>query len=76
MHKLFYKIFIEHPISVGETYSQHFKYALGLSFIFLMLVATSLVHAFVPCLFKDTASNWAGMLDARLQNRRDNVDCT
>lgn len=74
MNKLIEKLFVEHPASVGETYTQHFKYALGLTLIFLMLALTSLVHAFIPCLFSEAASNWIATLNIQLQNRRDNVD--
>jgi hypothetical protein len=48
--------FLNHPAAVGETYSQHFRTALGFSAALLAAGAACLVHALIPALFERTAS--------------------
>ena len=48
--------FTEHPESVGETYIQHFSVAIRFSLKLFISSIAALIHAFIPALFKKTAS--------------------
>ena len=48
--------FTDHPKSVGETYIQHFFVAFRFSLKLFMTSIAALIHAFLPALFKKTAS--------------------
>ncbi|MEX0645998.1 MAG: DUF6356 family protein [Parvularculaceae bacterium] len=60
------KIFLEHPRSVGESYSEHFVRACGFATKLISAGAACLAHAFLPCLFKETASNAVRQLHGRM----------
>jgi len=62
-------IFTEHPNTVGETYFQHFLFALGtgLKLIFWGLIA--IVHALFPFLFKTYVSSQITMLYQKINKR-------
>ena len=59
----------DHPNSVGETYFQHFMFALGFSLRLFAAAAAALVHAFLPFLFEKTASNAIKEMHHRIHNR-------
>ena len=50
-------IFTEHPQSIGETYFQHFKYALIFGGYMLIGGLACIIHAIFPFLFQKTGSN-------------------
>ena len=62
--------FTKHPKEVGETYLQHMGVALGFSFTFLLPTLAAFVHAFVPFLFINTASNKVFSLYKKMSRRR------
>jgi len=51
------KLFFDHPRSVGETYWQHFRAAGKLWLKMVGATSALAVHAFVPGVFKTTASS-------------------
>ena len=48
--------FTEHPASVGETYGEHFKVAMGFAGSLALAAGAALVHAVVPSKCTKTAS--------------------
>ncbi len=50
------KPFTEHPASVGESYFEHFKVAMGFSKCLAGAAGAAFVHALVPSLCQKTAS--------------------
>ena len=52
----FFHSFTEHPASVGESYLQHFAFALRFSGKLFCAGGAALVHALVPAFFETTAS--------------------
>jgi Family of unknown function (DUF6356) len=58
--------FLEHPRSVGETYGQHCAAALSFSLPLLGAGLACAVHAFLPFLFKTTASRAVVRLNERM----------
>ncbi len=70
----FRKLFIEHPQSVDETYSEHFQMAAFFAWNLMKAAGAACVHALVPGLFEKTASNIISMLhDRMVVNRRKNL---
>jgi len=59
--------FTAHPVSVGETYLQHGRFAFAFGMRMLLGGLAAMVHAALPFLFVSTAS---GVLD-ELNTRRD-----
>jgi hypothetical protein len=57
-------IFTAHPVSVGETYGQHFRFALGFGVRMTMGGLAAAVHAVFPFLFVTTASRILDELNA------------
>jgi hypothetical protein len=51
------KAFIEHPASTGETYGQHCRRALRVSWTLAAASMAAVVHALVPGLFTTRASD-------------------
>ncbi|MEQ8860697.1 MAG: DUF6356 family protein [Pseudomonadales bacterium] len=69
--------FHEHPQSVGETYPEHWWTAMGFALTLLGSSLACMVHAFVPGLFKGTASRTITELHRRMvthRNRRAHPD--
>jgi fucose permease len=62
--------FTAHPSSVGETYSEHFLFALGASARLVGAGLACFVHAFFPFLFTRTASTTVRMLHSALVTHR------
>ena len=53
----------KHPAEVGETYWQHMRYALGLSWYFFRAAVQSLIHAFLPDLKQSTRFDLMGVAE-------------
>lgn len=62
--------FRDHPESVGETYGRHWCSAMGFALAMLGTAAACMIHAFVPGLFKHTASSTLQKLHARMVTNR------
>jgi len=63
-------IFTKHPNSVGETYFQHMKCALGFHYTLLRLSLCAFIHAIFPFLCETTASDGIKELNDCMQQRR------
>jgi len=62
--------FRDHPESVGETYGQHWCSAMGFALTMIGSALACAVHAFVPGLFKTTASATITRLHRRMVTHR------
>jgi hypothetical protein len=63
--------FQEHPQSVGETYLEHWRTAMSFALTLFACAFMCTVHAFVPGLFKQSASRCLCRLHERMvANRR------
>ena len=49
-------IFTDHPAQVGESYGQHFMFALRFSARLFFAAGAALIHALIPALCETTAS--------------------
>jgi hypothetical protein len=58
-------LFTAHPVSVGETYTSHLRRALKVSGALMVAGTACFVHALLPFLFEDTASQTVATLHAR-----------
>lgn len=69
--KLIYlrRLFIEHPASLGETYSEHRIVALSYARPLTVAALAAFCHAFFPFLFKTTASVIVKRLADRMASR-------
>ena len=65
-------IFTEHPKSVGESYFKHFFNAMRYSGTFLFLLVIAFVHAILPFLFKETASEIVCEMSKHMECRKGN----
>ena len=71
--------FTDHPASVGQTYFEHFKFAVNVSKSLLKAFSACLIHAVYPPLHRNTASATIAELHNRIAqrsypNNRDNSD--
>ena len=64
------RIFLEHPTSVNESYSEHFQVAAGFGLSLLIAAGVCLVHAILPCLFASTGSKMIDDLHERMVTHR------
>ncbi len=64
------KAFTDHPATVGESYLEHLRTALGFSLRMLRGAACCAVHAFLPFLFTRTGSNAIEDLHRRMVRQR------
>lgn len=62
--------FVEHPHSVGESYGEHWQTAMGFAATLVGLGIACAIHAFVPGLFKQTASRTIDDLHRRMVTQR------
>lgn len=60
----------EHPQSVGETYGQHFRFAIGFAGWLFLAAGAAAVHAVLPFAFQSTASSILRRLCDRMDRRR------
>ena len=65
--------FTSHLDSVGETYFQHLRHALGFSVVMLLGSVVCLIHALLPFLFERTGSNCIRTLHDRMVTNRHNL---
>jgi hypothetical protein len=61
-----FRIFIEHPASVGESYSQHLVHASGFGWRMVVGGLACLVHGVLPFLFVRTGSRVIEQLHDRM----------
>ncbi len=62
-------LMIEHPQSVGESYRQHFRFAIGFAGWLFLAAGAAAVHAVLPFAFQRTASSILRRLCARMDRR-------
>ena len=62
--------FTDHPASVGQTYFEHFKFAVKISASLLKAFSACLIHAVYPPLYKNTASASIAELHNRIEQRK------
>lgn len=62
--------FREHPESVGESYLEHWLTAMGFAATLLGCAVMCAIHAFVPGLFKHSASRCLCRLHERMVTQR------
>ncbi|MFK7854618.1 MAG: DUF6356 family protein [Granulosicoccus sp.] len=62
-------VFSAHPASVGESYFEHQRKALGFAGALAYAALAATVHAFIPALCVSTARNRIAELHSRLQKR-------
>jgi hypothetical protein len=62
--------FTEHPTSVGESYTAHFRHAAGFSFSMLRGGLACMVHAIFPFLCTKTGSGIVAQLNTRMITNR------
>jgi len=68
-------LFTAHPASVGETYGQHFRFAMAFGMRMTLGGLAAAVHALFPFLFVTTASRALERLNAmRGGNARSRLD--
>jgi hypothetical protein len=67
---VFTRLFLEHPRSVGESYLEHQRRALGFGVSLLLAALACFVHALVPGLFVRTGSTAITRLHDRMVAHR------
>ncbi len=60
-----YKLFTQHPASVGETYFEHLLVAGGFALSMFTAACVCLVHAILPFMFEKTGSQMVADLYQR-----------
>jgi hypothetical protein len=65
----FMSLMTEHPQSVGETYGQHFRFAIGFAGWLCLAAGAAAIHAVLPFAFQHTASSILRRLCARIERR-------
>ncbi len=60
----------DHPASVGQTYFEHFKFAVKVSTSLLKAFSACLIHAIYPPVHKNTASATIAELHNRIGQRK------
>ena len=56
MRANFQRVFTRHPASVGESYAEHLRFALGTGARLIAAGLAAIAHGLVPCLFERTSS--------------------
>ncbi len=67
---LFRSLFIEHPASVDETYSEHFVSALGFGAKMIIAGIACMVHGLLPAVFVTRGSDTISALHERMVAKR------
>jgi uncharacterized membrane protein len=67
---MFRKTFLDHPETVGETYTEHFLAAGSFGVAMFVGGVAAMVHAVVPALFEQTGSRTIATLHARMVAKR------
>ncbi|HJM73901.1 MAG: DUF6356 family protein [Acidimicrobiales bacterium] len=65
-------LFTAHPASVGETWSQHARFAFSAAGRLVVAAMAAAVHALFPFLFQTTASRTIDVLHSRIHGPRGN----
>ena len=65
----FFRSFVEHPASVGESYFEHMRFAGSFGVVLLGAAGAAFVHAIIPPLFETTASRLIKSLHQRMEAR-------
>ncbi|MCH2616189.1 MAG: DUF6356 family protein [Acidimicrobiales bacterium] len=60
----------DHPASVGQTYFEHFRFAIKVSTSLLKAFSACLIHAIYPPVHKNTASATIAELHNRIEQRK------
>ncbi len=69
--KMLRRILLDHPRSVGESYAEHFLFAIRMSGLLILAGLAAFVHACIPALFERTASEMISRLCAQMDRRSD-----
>lgn len=64
------QLFTQHPLSVGETYSEHFKFASWTGFRLFYAGLACMIHSVFPFIFIHTASNTLEQVNREMQERK------
>jgi len=64
------RAFTDHPATVGESYFEHMRCALGFSFTMMRSAVCCAIHAFLPFLFTKTGSSAIEDLYRRMVRQR------
>ena len=59
--------FTEHPLSVGETYGEHFREAITFAKDLFLAAFACTIHSIIPWLFTTTASKKVKVLNRTMQ---------
>ena len=70
------KVFTEHPATVGESYLEHLRTALGFSLTMIRSAVCCAIHAFLPFLFTTTGSRAIEDLHRRMVRQRSRLPIT
>jgi len=73
--KRLHNLFLSHPASVGETYGEHLLHAASFGARLALYGCTCVVHAVLPFILTNTASNGVARLydEMIVQRRRQNA---
>ena len=63
------RLFTNHPRSVGETYSEHMGFAMGVAGSLFLAGAAAFIHALVPALCQTSASKRITCLATKVSPR-------
>lgn len=66
---VFTRLFLQHPRSIGESYLEHQRHALGFGFSLFLAALACFVHALIPGLFVRTGSDAVTRLHDRMTKR-------
>lgn len=69
MNRLFFRLFVDHPASVDESFFQHFCFATRLASRLFLAAAAAFTHGLIPGLCTSTASNLIRELNTDLTGR-------
>jgi len=67
---VFRRLFLQHPHSVGESYLEHQRHALGFAFSLLLAALACFIHAMIPALCVRTGSTAITRLHDRMVLQR------
>jgi hypothetical protein len=70
---MFDRIFLAHPRSIGESYTEHAGVAARFGATMMIGGAACILHAFVPAIFPRTASDRVKKLYAQMVARQPNL---
>lgn len=68
---MFRRLFLDHPESVGESYTEHFRVASGFGLAMIVGGLGAVLHAFLPFVCKTRGSDTINALHARMVAKRD-----